>query len=112
MQRTANAQLALRQPVPRPPTVLDIINATCKVHGVAPSHLVGPRKHRHLSRPRQLAMHLCREMCPRLSFPMIARRFYRDHTSVLYACRQADILLERDPEFRARRDQVLRELAS
>jgi chromosomal replication initiator protein len=53
-----------------------------------------------ISRARQLAMHLTRELTD-LSLPQIARHFgRRDHTTVLYAQRQVRRRSEADPAYR------------
>lgn len=52
---------------------------------------------RHISRPRQLAMYLARELT-KLSFPDIGRRHGgRDHTTVLHARRRVGEWLRKEP---------------
>jgi chromosomal replication initiator protein len=52
---------------------------------------------RDVARPRQIAMYLSRELTP-LSLPAIAKRFHRDHTTVMYACKHIEDLMEKDFE--------------
>ena len=56
------------------------------------SDLVSKRRSRSIVRPRQIAMALARELTNH-SFPEIGTAFGdRDHTTVIYACRQVDKL--------------------
>ncbi len=50
--------------------------------------------------PRQIAMYLVRRHCS-LSFPEIARRFRRHHTTALHACRQIDTKRDQQGSLRA-----------
>ena len=60
------------------------------------SDLTSKRRSRAIARPRQLAMALARELTNR-SFPEIGASFGdRDHTTVLYACRQVEKLRKSD----------------
>jgi hypothetical protein len=54
------------------------------------SQMEGPGRAKHLARPRQLAMTLCR-FYARSSFAQIGGRFgQRDHTTVIHAMRQVE----------------------
>ena len=60
------------------------------------SDLISKRRSRSIVRPRQIAMALARELTNR-SFPEIGAAFGdRDHTTVLYACRQVEKLRKTD----------------
>ena len=60
------------------------------------SDLTSKRRSRSIVRPRQIAMALARELTNR-SFPEIGTAFGdRDHTTVLYACRQVEKLRKTD----------------
>ena len=60
------------------------------------SDLTSKRRSRSIVRPRQIAMALARELTNR-SFPEIGAAFGdRDHTTVLYACRQVEKLRKTD----------------
>lgn len=68
---------------------------------VAWRDLVGPRRLRPLTEARQTAMWLCHRFVrfehrarADLSLPEIGRRFRRDHTTVLHACRRVDSVIE------------------
>lgn len=58
------------------------------------------KRTKNLVYPRQIAMHICRELTP-LSFPEIGRNFGgRDHTTVMHACRIIGGKKEEDVQLR------------
>ncbi|MDD4880552.1 MAG: chromosomal replication initiator protein DnaA [Gallionellaceae bacterium] len=58
------------------------------------------KRTRNIARPRQMAMHLAKELTD-LSLPEIGQAFGgRDHTTVLHACRKIEELKNTEPEFR------------
>ncbi|TCP39126.1 chromosomal replication initiator protein DnaA [Rhodovulum marinum] len=60
--------------------------------------MVGPKRHRTIARPRQIAMWLAKQLTQR-SLPEIGRRFGgRDHTTVMHAVRRIDDLRTSDPQ--------------
>ncbi|MEM9250183.1 MAG: chromosomal replication initiator protein DnaA [Pseudomonadota bacterium] len=62
------------------------------------SDMVGPKRHRTVARPRQMAMYLAKKMTSR-SLPEIGRRFGgRDHTTVMHAVKRVEELKERDTQ--------------
>jgi chromosomal replication initiator protein len=64
------------------------------------SDLKSPRRIKSLSYPRQIAMYLCKKHV-RSSYPEIGGRFGgKDHTTVLYACRKIEKLLQSDSNLR------------
>ena len=78
------------------PRIHDIQARVCERYRLRPIDMVSARRAREVARPRQVAMYLCREMTPR-SFPEIGRMFgNRDHTTVMYACRQIERLRAAD----------------
>jgi chromosomal replication initiation ATPase DnaA len=65
-----------------------IIGAIADGFGISRAQILYGGRHRHLARPRRLAMYLVRAM-EGLSLPQIGRAFGgRDHTTVLHACRK------------------------
>jgi chromosomal replication initiator protein len=72
-----------------PPTLEQIQDAVCAVHGIAREELLSPRRSARIAQARQLAMYLARELTG-LSLSEIARAFDRDHTTVLHALRAVD----------------------
>ncbi len=85
-----------------------VLNAVAQAAGVAADGLLGPGQERALARPRHLVMYLLRELCAGATLPAIGHFLDRDHTTVLYGCRRAVVLLARDPGFRRWRDEALR----
>jgi chromosomal replication initiator protein len=90
----------------REPTIDVIKKATLKVFPIARTDLEGPCKMQAFVYPRQIAMYLCRTMTKK-SFPQIGRAFgKRDHTTVLYAFRRIDTLLETESRVTADVERV------
>lgn len=80
--------------------------------GLSPSELASPRRLRRLVIARQVAMLLCKDMIPHVSYPAIGRKFGgRDHTTVLHACRIAPLKINASAELRAAVDRIRADLA-
>jgi chromosomal replication initiator protein len=63
-------------------------------HGLTMAELKNHSRRREYSRPRQIAMYSIRQLCPHLSYPVIAKVLARkDHTTVLHGVRQIESLL-------------------
>jgi chromosomal replication initiator protein len=93
-------------------TIQQIQEAVAQHYGLKIRQLVGPHQHRGISRPRMLAMYLCRTMTPS-SLPAIGRAFGgRHHTTVLNACRTMVGLIERDVNLLLIRDTITFRLRS
>ena len=73
-------------PSSEPPTLTAIQDAVCTVSGLSRQELLSPQRSVRISRARQLAMFMARELTG-LSLTEIARGFDRDHTTVLHAIR-------------------------
>lgn len=70
--------------------------------GVDEAYLVGPRRWRSLSIPRQATFYVLRKRFPTMSYPMIARMFAgRDHSTIIHGVKQTEARMERDPALRA-----------
>ena len=77
-------------------TVEEIQRKVCEHYNVRISDMIGPKRHRSIARPRQIAMFLAKGLTSR-SLPEIGRRFgNRDHTTVLYAIRKVEELTQTD----------------
>ena len=62
------------------------------------SDMVGPKRHRTIARPRQMAMYLAKKLTSR-SLPEIGRRFGgRDHTTVMHAVKRMEELQSSDSQ--------------
>ncbi|MEA2273420.1 MAG: chromosomal replication initiator protein [Solirubrobacteraceae bacterium] len=70
-------------------SVADIQAATCETFGISREELLSAGRTARVVWPRQVAMHLTRELTD-LSLPAIGDAFGgRDHSTVLHACRRA-----------------------
>ena len=80
-----------------PPTIGEIISATCEAAGVPPEVFTTKRKDQRAARARHLAMYLAREHTG-LSYKEIGAHFGdRDHTTILHGYRKILGELEGDP---------------
>ena len=69
------------------------------------------KRSRQIARPRQIAMALAKELTE-LSLPDIGDAFGgRDHTTVLYACRKVDELIQSDERMREDYDKLQKTLS-
>lgn len=75
--------------------ITDIQRMTADFYGLSVADLKSTRRERRIARPRQLAMYMAKQMTT-LSVPDIAAHFGRDHTTIMHAVKQIEILLERD----------------
>ncbi|GGE54515.1 chromosomal replication initiator protein DnaA [Actibacterium pelagium] len=84
-------------------TVEEIQRKVSEHYNMRLSDMIGPRRHRTVARPRQIAMYLSKHLTSR-SLPEIGRRFGgRDHTTVMHAVKRID-------ELRAVDNQVAEDL--
>jgi chromosomal replication initiator protein len=81
-------------------TIENIQKTVADYYKIPVSDLLSNSRLRTLSRPRQMAMALTKELTA-LSLPDIGEAFGgRDHTTVLHACRKIRELQRRDPQIR------------
>ncbi|UWQ21464.1 chromosomal replication initiator protein DnaA [Jannaschia sp. W003] len=79
-------------------TIDEIMKRTCEHYNLRMSDMVSARRSRSVARPRQMAMYLAKKLTPR-SYPEIGRKFGgKDHTTVLYAVRKIESLMQTDPQ--------------
>ena len=77
-------------------TIENILKTAADYFRLRVGDLTSKKRTRSIARPRQIAMALARELTNR-SFPEIGAAFGdRDHTTVLYACRQVEKLRKND----------------
>ncbi|MCA9695915.1 MAG: chromosomal replication initiator protein DnaA, partial [Myxococcales bacterium] len=83
-----------------PVTIEAVQKAVAGYYSVRITDLKGKRRHRGISRPRMVAMYLCRQLTGS-SFPEIGMRFGgKDHSTVINACKRIESLQEEDPDLR------------
>lgn len=89
-----------------------ILKATAHDFRVSVSDLKGPRRHRNVTVPRQVAMFLSRQLTD-ASLPQIGSAFGgRDHTTVINALKRVEALREADTDFGARIERLRKQLVS
>ncbi len=87
-----------------------VIRIVASEFSVTIADMKGPRRHRSITVPRQLAMYLVREMTDE-SLPQIGALFGgRDHSTVINALKRVEALRDADPEVRQRLDRIRRAL--
>ncbi|MCB9734595.1 MAG: chromosomal replication initiator protein DnaA [Deltaproteobacteria bacterium] len=87
-----------------------VVKAICAEFKVSATDLKGPRRHRNITVPRQIAMYLVRELCDE-SLPQIGALFGgRDHSTVINALKRVEAMRDADPSMRTRIEGVRRQL--
>ncbi|MDJ0778678.1 MAG: chromosomal replication initiator protein DnaA [Gammaproteobacteria bacterium] len=80
----------------KPITIDNIQKLVAEYFKIRVADLLSSRRNRSITRPRQIAMALCKALT-RHSLPEIGSAFGgRDHTTVLHACRKVDELRQED----------------
>jgi len=78
----------------------DIIRFSAEECGVASEQLIGPSRQQDIVRGRQIAIYFTRQMTS-YSLSKIGNLFGgRDHTTVIYACKKVQAIIETDVEWR------------
>ncbi len=96
----------------RPLRVAEIIECVSKHFGIRLPDLLGRKRTRSISQPRQIAMYLARKLTP-LSLEEIGMHFGgRDHSTVLHAERTIDTDRKTDPELAGTLTQLTTRLMS
>jgi hypothetical protein len=99
-------------PMSRKITTRDVIMAVADRYAIRVDYMMGRRRFREYVRPKQIALYLTRELCPRLSLPQIGRAFNRDHTTVLYAIGKIRSLRSVDGDLDAEIKALMAHIAS
>lgn len=94
------------------PSINVVQRAVARRFGVRIMDLRSQRRDRCVVRARHAAMFLCRELTP-FSLPVIGRHFgRRDHTTVMYACREVERRRKESPEIDRAISRLSAELTS
>lgn len=97
-------------PAVRPISIADIVAVVMERYNVRLADLQGKKRNRSLALPRQLCMHLARELTT-LSLEEIGGYFGgRDHTTVLHATRTIQQQKEQDPDLEASTREMIEAL--
>jgi chromosomal replication initiator protein len=86
-----NFRAAMLYPRPLDISIARIQQRVADYYRLPLRELLSDRRAREVARPRQVAMYLCKTHTPR-SLTEIARKFSRDHTTVIHAVRQIERL--------------------
>ena len=93
-------------------TIDNIQKTVAEYYKIRVADLHSKRRNRSITRPRQLAMALCKELTNH-SLPEIGDAFGgRDHTTVLHACRKIEELREADQRMAEDHSNLLRTLST
>ncbi len=93
-------------------TIENIQKIVAKYYKMKISDLLSKRRNRTITRPRQMAMALAKELTTH-SLPEIGDAFGgRDHTTVLHACRKIKELLLESIDLKEDYDNLLRILST
>lgn len=88
-----------------------IMQVVAKFYNIKVSDMLSDKRSSNISKPRQIAMYLCRE-CVNLPFPKIGKDFGgKDHSSVLYAYGKVKEEYENDPEMKNIIDELKKQLS-
>ncbi len=93
-----------------PVSIEDVQKAVCAVFNISMSDIKGKRRHRSISRPRQIAMYLCRTYL-NSTFPEIGSKFKKDHSTAISAVQQIDKLKDRDQSVKDIIEAIKRQLS-
>ena len=88
-----------------------IIGVVAKYFQVTREEIKGRSRLQKYCLPRQIAMYLAHE-CNLSSYPEIGRKFNRDHTTAMSACRKISARVQDNPEFREMIEELKREILS
>lgn len=91
-------------------TMDEICRIVIEHFDMRPGDLESSCRERHIVRPRQIAMWMCRRLAGR-TFPEIGRRFGgRNHATVIHAVDKVDALRASDPDFNDEVERVRRKI--
>jgi chromosomal replication initiator protein len=95
-----------------PITVDIIIKAIGQKFNVKVSDIMSDKRDKAISKARQIAMYVSRELTG-LSYPVIGKRFGgKNHTSVLQACKKTKEWMDNDSEINQTVNMIIRDLSS
>jgi chromosomal replication initiator protein len=92
-----------------PLSIEDVQKAVCNAFNVKLSDMKSKRRHRSISRPRQIAMYLCRT-CLSATYPDIGSHFNKDHSTVITAVTNVEKLISSDPGIKEMVESIRRQL--
>ena len=88
-----------------------IMQVVAKFFNIKVTDLLSDKRSSNISKPRQIAMYLCRE-CVNLAFPKIGKDFGgKDHATVMYAYGKIKEEIENDPELKNIIEELKKQLS-
>ena len=91
-------------------TIENIQKAVAEYYNIRISDLLSKRRNRSITRPRQLAMTITRELTSH-SLPEIGDSYGgRDHTTVLHACKKTKVFLDNNNKIKEDYENIVRAL--
>ena len=90
-------------------SVDDVLKAVAGFFNVKISDLKGSRRHRSVSRPRQIAMYICRNNL-NATYPDIGNHFNKDYSTAISAVSAVDKLIKTDSSVREAVEAIKRQL--
>ena len=92
-------------------SIEQIQRTVAKYYNIKYTDMLSPRRNRTIARPRQMAMFLAREFTKHSLWEIGNEFSGRDHTTVLYACRQIETLKEENADMAEDYQNLVRELS-
>jgi len=90
-------------------SIEDVLKSVANFFNVKISDIKGNRRHRSISRPRQIAMYLCRTYL-NSTYPDIGNHLNKDHSTAISAIRNVEKSLKTDPPAREALEAIQRQL--
>lgn len=108
------AQEALREIItehqPRSVTPQDVLNAVSTYYSIEIEDLIGPRRSRNITIPRQMIMYLSRQLTD-VSLPRIGDLLGgRDHSTILHGCAKIEGLIQTAAPIKAAVNDITKQL--
>jgi chromosomal replication initiator protein len=92
-----------------PVSIEEVQKAVCSFFNIKLVDLKGGRRHRSISRPRQIAMYFCRTFL-KATYPDIGLHFNKDHSTAIAAIRNVEGMIKNDSSVRESVDLIKRQL--
>jgi chromosomal replication initiator protein len=92
-----------------PLSIEDVQKTVCSFFNVKISDIKGSRRHRSISKPRQIAMYFCRSYL-NATYPEIGLNFNKDHSTAIASIRHIEKLIKSDPSTREAIEAIKRQL--
>ncbi len=96
---------------PLPLTIESVVDEVSRVFDVPSKDIYSNRRSQPLSTARQAAMYCIREATS-ISYDDIGKEFGKDHTTVIYAVQKIEHLMSEQPDFKAKIDDILKNIKS